>query len=195
MARELSEFELHALSVIKPLRTAKWQADFRWDRLEENVASLGAEYGGLELIPDFQRGHVWTRAQQVHFIENCLRGVVASSGFLIQFNSPSWNDESADSDLPPGLQCVDGLQRYTAVTEFAKGNVKPFGFTAQELLRTQFHPGRFHMKVAVHDFTLRADLLEHYLSINAGGTPHAAEEIERVQGLLAQAKQSGIQTQ
>lgn len=189
MAREISEFEQHALSIIKPLRTAKWQADFRWDRLEESVATMGADYGGLELNPDFQRGHVWTPAQQVHFIENCLRGVVASNGFLIQFNSPSWNDDAAGSDLPPGLQCVDGLQRYTAVTEFVKGNVKPFGFTAQELARTQFSPMRIYMKIAIHDFTGRADLLDHYLSINAGGTPHSAEELERVRGLLAQAKQ------
>ncbi|MCU9527537.1 DUF262 domain-containing protein [Pseudomonas mosselii] len=189
MAREISEFEQRALSIIKPLRTAKWQADFRWDRLEENVATMGADYGGLELTPDFQRGHVWTPAQQVHFIENCLRGVVASNGFLIQFNSPSWNDDASDSDLPPGLQCVDGLQRYTAITEFVKGNVKPFGFTAEELARTQFSPARIHMKIAIHDFTRRADLLNHYLSINAGGTPHSAEEIERVRGLLAQAKQ------
>ncbi|EJH4818704.1 hypothetical protein LDZ95_23610 [Pseudomonas aeruginosa] len=47
---------------------------------------------------------------------------------------------------------------------------------------------RIHMKIAIHDFTRRADLLDHYLSINAGGTPHSADEIERVRGLLAQAK-------
>lgn len=188
MAREISEFEQRALSIIKPLRTAKWQADFRWDRLEENIANMANDYGGLELNPDFQRGHVWTPAQQVHFIENCLRGVVASNGFLIQFNSPSWNDDSSESDLPPGLQCVDGLQRYTAVTAFVKGNVKPFGFTAQELSRTQFSAMRIHMKVAIHDFTRREDLLDHYLSINAGGTPHSSEEIERVRHLLELAK-------
>lgn len=188
MAREVSEFERHALSIIKPLRTAKWQADFRWDRLEESIANMGNDYGGLELNPDFQRGHVWAPSQQVHFIENCLRGVVASNGFLIQFNSPSWNDDASDSDLPPGLQCVDGLQRYTAVTEFVKGNVKPFGFTAQELSGTQFSAKSIHMKVAIHDFTSREHLLDHYISINAGGTPHSAEEIERVRGLLAQAK-------
>ncbi|MEN1450680.1 hypothetical protein, partial [Pseudomonas aeruginosa] len=47
---------------------------------------------------------------------------------------------------------------------------------------------RIHMKIAIHDFTRRADLLDNYLSINAGGTPHSADEIERVRGLLAQAK-------
>lgn len=188
MPREISDFEQRALSIIKPLRTAKWQADFHWFTLEEHISTMGDDYGGLDLNPDFQRGHVWSPSQQVHYIENCLRGIVASSGLLIQFNSPSWNDDGINSDLPPGLQCVDGLQRYTAVTEFVKGNVKPFGFTVQELVGTRFSPKRIHMKVAIHDFTCREDLLEHYLAINAGGTPHSTEEIERVRMLLAQAR-------
>lgn len=184
MARQISDHEQHLISVIKPLATAKWQADYRWDDLERSLAKLGSDYGCLELNPDFQRGHVWTPEQQVHFIENCLRGVVASNGFLIQFNCPEWSDPNPDTDLPSGLQCVDGLQRYTAVTEFVKGNVKPFGYTAEELQGTQFAVYRFHMKVAVHSFTKRSDLLEHYLAINAGGTPHSPAEIERVRGLL-----------
>lgn len=188
MAQVISEFEQHALSIIRPLRTAKWQADYDWDDLEDGLARLATRHGGLELNPDFQRGHVWSKAQQTHFIENCLRGVVASSGFLLQFNCPGWFDDVASTDLPSCLQCVDGLQRYTAVTEFMKGNVQPFGFTAEQLSSTQFSPRRFHMKVAVHDFAKRADLLEHYLAINAGGTPHSADELERVRGLLAQAK-------
>ncbi len=190
MARELSEFEQHVLTIVRPLHTAKWQADYRWDSLEKSLANLGNDYGGLELNPDFQRGHVWTAFQQAHYIENCMRGIVASSGFLIQLNCADWGEPDPESDLPKGLQCVDGLQRYTAVTEFVKGNVKPFGFTAQELSGTQFSPKRIYMKVAIHGFTKRADLLAHYLALNAGGTPHSAEEIERVRGLLAQAQAS-----
>jgi hypothetical protein len=188
MARDISEFEQQLVSIIKPLHAAKWSADYRWFDLERATAKLGEDYGGLELNPDFQRGHVWTADQQEHFIANCLRGVVAPSGFLIQFNCADWGDEDAESDLPKGLQCVDGLQRFTAVTEFAKGNVKPFGFTAQELMGTQFSPKRIYMKVAIHSYTKRVDLLSHYLALNAGGTQHSAEEIERVRGLLAQAK-------
>ncbi|MPQ69431.1 DUF262 domain-containing protein [Pseudomonas sp. MWU12-2323] len=188
MAREIGAFEQQLLTIINPLRTAKWQADYRWSSIEQNLAGLGNDYGGLELIPDFQRGHVWTVEQQVHFIENCLRGVVASSGYLIQFNCTSWSDDDSGTDLPPGLQCVDGLQRYTAITQFVKGEVLPFGLSAGDLAGTLFDPKRFHMKVAIHDFTKRADLLEHYLSINAGGTPHSAEEISRVRDLLAQAR-------
>lgn len=189
MARQISEFEQHLNTLVKPLRTARWSADYRWDGLERALVGLGEDYGGLELIPDFQRGHVWTPEQQAHYIENCLRGVVPVSGLLIQFNSPSWNDiAKADTDLPPGLQCVDGLQRFTAITEFVKGNVKPFGFTAKELIGTAYSPRKFYVKVSIHDFTSREQLLTQYLDLNAGGTPHSAEEITRVRGLLAEAQ-------
>lgn len=189
MARQISEFEQHLNTLVKPLHTARWSADYRWDGLERALIGLGEEYGGLELIPDFQRGHVWTPEQQAHYIENCLRGVVPVSGLLIQFNSPSWNDiAKADTDLPPGLQCVDGLQRFTAITEFVKGNVKPFGFTAEELMGTAYSPRKFYAKIAVYDFTSREQLLTQYLDLNAGGTPHSAEEITRVRGLLAEAQ-------
>lgn len=191
MARQISEFEQQLNNLIKPLRTARWSADYRWDGLESALTGLGEDYGGLELIPDFQRGHVWTPEQQAHYIENCLRGVVPVSGLLIQFNSASWNNiAKADTDLPPGLQCVDGLQRFTAITEFVKGNVKPFGFTAKELLGTAYSARKFYVKVAVYDFTSREQLLTQYLDLNAGGTPHSAKEIQRVRALLEQAKQA-----
>lgn len=185
MAREYSEYEDHLTSLVRPLRTAKWQSDYFWNRIERAIVELGNDHGGLELIPDFQRGHVWTEAQQTHYIENCMRGVVPSSGYLIQFNCPTWGEHRSATDLPDGLQCVDGLQRYTAITRFARGEVKAFGLTADDFAGTQFDLKRFRMTVAVHDFTSRSDLLNHYLSINAGGTPHSAEEIERVRGLLA----------
>lgn len=193
MARELTDYEKQLHDLIKPLRTARWSVDVSWAHLERTLADLGVDYGGLELVPDFQRGHVWTPAQQCHYLENCLRGVVPVSGLLIQFNSPQWGDvDVSDTDLPPGLQCVDGLQRYTAITEFVKGNVKPFGLTADQLNGTAFSPKRFYVKIAVHDFTSREQLLAQYLDLNAGGTPHSAEEIARVRALLAEAQQKKL---
>lgn len=189
MAREISEFERNLNTIIRPLRAVRWAADFRWDSLERALTDLGEEYGGLELNPDFQRGHVWTPEQQTHFIENCLRGVVPDSGKFVQFNSPEFGDEDdPEADLPRSLQCVDGLQRLTAIMEYVKGNIKPFGFTAEQLLPTAYSPRRMFLKIGIHAFTRRAQLLTHYLDINAGGTPHSAEEIERVRGLLAALK-------
>lgn len=169
---------------VRPLRTARWQADYQWHRLEPAVVEMGEDFGGLELVPDFQRGHVWTEAQQSHFIENCLRGVVAADGFLIQFNCPNF-EFAGEGDLPDGMQCLDGLQRLTAITRFIRGEIAAFGYYAADLERTEFSPKRMHVKVAMHTFRWRTDLLDHYLAINSGGTPHSDSELERVRGLRA----------
>lgn len=185
MSRELTEYELQLEALVRPLSTAKWHADYRWSGIEKALAEMGHDHGGLELVPDFQRGHVWTEIQQSHFVENCLRGIVPTSGFLLQFNCPTWGEHRAPTDLPNGLQCIDGLQRYTAITRFVRGEINAFGLHANELAGTQFATNRFHMKVAVHQFTKRSDLLKFYIDINSGGTQHSPEEIERVRGLLA----------
>ncbi|WP_196247266.1 hypothetical protein [Stutzerimonas decontaminans] len=104
MSRVITDFEQHLLSIIQPLHAAKWQADYRWFDLERSLARLAIDYGGLDLCPDFQRGHVWSAEQQRHFIENCLRAVVPTSAFLIQFNCSEWGDPDPESDLPVGLQ-------------------------------------------------------------------------------------------
>lgn len=178
--------QLDILELVCPIRAAKWRADETWSRLERALADMGEDYGGLELAPDFQRGHVWSEAQQTHFIENCLRGVVSSDSYALQFNCPNFDIDQPEGDVPAGLQCLDGLQRYTAITRFVRGEIKAFGVLASELEGTKFSPKRMHVKINMHTYSWRADLLEHYLSLNAGGTPHSATEIERVQRLLAQ---------
>jgi len=184
MSRKMSQSDQVLAARIRPLQVAKWQADYPWYRLESSIAEMGEDFGGLELVPDFQRGHVWTPEQQSHFIENCLRGVIASDGYLLQFNCPNFDIERS-GDLPAGLQCLDGLQRYTSVVRFVRGEITAFGYSASDLARSMFCPRRLRMKVAIHTFQWRADLLEHYLAINAGGTPHSASEIDRVRQLLA----------
>jgi len=51
---------------------------------------------GLEMNPDFQRGHVWTEDQQCKYIEFLLRG--GKSGRDIYFNYPSWRINVKDGE-------------------------------------------------------------------------------------------------
>lgn len=168
--------------IIRPLRTASYECDFDFRHLHKSLDDLASDWGGLDLNPDFQRGHVWSPDQQRHYIENILRGVVSTSGFLVQFNCPNWDDDQYAGDLPRGFQCIDGLQRITAVLGFMHGLVMPFGLTASELDNSRFSTrgAKYRLRVAVHNFQNKADLLQHYLDLNAGGTPHSMEEIERV---------------
>jgi len=175
--------------IIKPLASAKYQIDVFWYDIERTLDYYEKEYGGLDVDPDFQRGHVWTIRQQEHFIENVLRGIVSSSGLLIQWNCPSWNDYNYKGPMPKGFQCIDGLQRLTAVRLFIAGKLKPFGMSRDEFKGTDFDPKRclWHLKFAVHDLTSRTNLLNHYLDLNTGGTDHTEEEINRVKQLLQKA--------
>jgi len=178
------------LSLVKPLSNPRYEVDFAWRYLDKALADFEKHYG-LDLIPDFQRGHVWTPDQQRLYIENTMRGVVSTAGMVIQFNCRNWHDarQAKDTDLPKGFQCIDGLQRLTAVREYIAGNVKPFGRAVAEWKGSDWDVQRiqFRLRFAVYDFQYRQEVLDHYLALNAGGTPHSAEEIERVRGLRAAA--------
>lgn len=184
-------------AIIRPLGTAKYEIDASFRDLDGMLATYVRDWGGLDMNPDFQRGHVWSPDQQQHYIENVLRGVVSSSGFVIQFNCANWENDGYDpvtGDLPRGFHCIDGLQRVTAVRKFLAGDVKPFGLDVSELDNSSFSMkrGRFQFRLAVHTFEHRADLLAHYLDLNEGGTPHSNEEMARVRAMLNQANQAKV---
>lgn len=180
-------------TLIRPLSEPVYQCDCRWIEFELYLARMSEDYGVVDLCPDFQRGHVWSTDQQRHFLENVLKGVVPSAALLVQFNCANWNDPEPHGELSAGLQCIDGLQRINAVAAFFEGAVRPFGLTVNDLnlSRYSMRGPQFCFRVAIHAFQYRADLLDYYLALNAGGTPHSREEIERVRGLLALA--SGAQ--
>jgi hypothetical protein len=171
----------NALSaIIKPLNTAEYEADFSFKDIATWLAKIAGEWGGLNLNPDYQRGHVWKPEQQRRFIESVLRGTVSSSGFVLQFNCPNWENDNYAGDMPAGFECIDGLQRYTAVQAFVAGEIKPFGLSVEELQGSTYAIHRYSFKIAVHCFQNRVDLLNHYLAHNDGGTPHSREELDRV---------------
>lgn len=176
--------------IIKPLRNSAYSCDIQWAYLDQALERYAENYGPLELNPDFQRGHVWAPEQQLHYIENCLRGIVAQSAFVIQFNCPQWENDKYSGDIDRGFQCIDGLQRLTAVKKFLAGDIKPFGLSVEDLDYSSFGVKgvQWRFKFEIFDFQRKADLLQHYLDLNAGGTPHSKEEIERIREMLEKAK-------
>jgi hypothetical protein len=128
--------------------------DSQFTYFKQMLEKMGEDYGGLEMNPDFKRGHVWTIDQKTKFIENVFRGVISSSGFLVQFNCPNFDHIDYKGDLPRGFQCVDGLQRITAVLEFLDGKVFPFWLNVADFDDSSFmikrNLYRFHL--AVHNF-------------------------------------------
>jgi hypothetical protein len=131
----------------------------------------------LELNPDFQRGHVWTREQQSKFIEFLLSG--GSSGKDIYFNCPNWQRGWG------GMVLVDGLQRLTAVEAFINNEIQAYGAYYVEYDRI---PTDIDLVFHVNALQTRAEVLSWYIQLNEGGVVHTAEEIERVRKLLEQEK-------
>ena len=81
---------------------------------------------------------------------------------------------------------MDGLQRITAISRFVHNEIKVFGSYFKEYTDSP----RIVMdtiRVNINDLKTRREVLQWYIDMNAGGTPHSKEEIDRVRGLLEQA--------
>jgi len=134
---------------------------------------------GLNLCPDFQRGHVWTEQQQTAFVEFLLRD--GTSSRVIFFNHPGWMNSWEGNFV-----IVDGLQRLTAVRQFLANKIPAFHTFYQDY--TDAMPSILDLVFSIATLPTKADVLQWYLELNAGGTPHTSEELDRVRTLLAATK-------
>lgn len=135
---------------------------------------------GLILNPDFQRGHVWTEEQQEKYVEHILRG--GTSGKEIFLNKPSWHSKAVtDYD---DFVCVDGLQRITAIMKFQSNELKVFGLLYNEF---EGEPREITTRISIriNDLQYEKDVLQWYIEMNEGGTPHTKEEIQKVKDMLS----------
>ncbi|MHD0644467.1 DUF262 domain-containing protein [Pseudomonas aeruginosa] len=174
--------------IINPLPQHKDQENVYFHRLIGYCDRASSDFGILEMCPDYQRGHVWSDEQQLRYVENVIRGAVPLTGMVIQFNCPNLTNPDFDAvDLPKGWQCMDGLQRYTAVARALDGDIKPFGLNADDLAGSCFSFDNFYFTVRIFEYKTRAEVLKHYLDINSGGTPHSEAELARVRELYRQA--------
>lgn len=177
--------------IVRPLPGSKYEVDVHLSSLESHLVFLSEVPGGLHLTPDFQRGHVWTPEQKIFYIESLMRGMAPTR---ILFNAPRWTSGEPiedGADLREGVECIDGLQRITAVREFMAGAFKVFGqYAVSDLEGTHFDPRRLRLQVVIYSFVRRYELLQFYLDINTRGTPHSQSEIERVTALMIEARES-----
>lgn len=131
----------------------------------------------LEMNPDFQRGHVWTEIQQSKYVEFILRG--GKSGRDFYFN---WNQSTEE------YVCVDGLQRTTALQKFVNGKIKVFEQYFDEFgfkHNVEYIPSsEYTVFIYMNNLRTRKEILQWYVDMNAGGTPHTNEEIERIKQMI-----------
>lgn len=130
----------------------------------------------LILNPEWQRGHVWTKKQQIAFMEYFLKG--GTTGREIYFNCSSWGGEY---NTP--TYCLDGLQRITAALAFFNNEIKVYEHYYKEfedscrIIGSDFHFNVMKVKN-------KKELLSVYLMFNSGGTPHNPKELKRIQEMI-----------
>lgn len=152
---------------------ANYEVNVSWSYLKDWLSTFPL----VDMDPDFQRGHVWTREQQIMYVEYILKGGEASR--ILYWNHPSWDFPKMDDSM----SLVDGKQRITAVLAFLDNKIPAFGHLYSSFEGSLRVSGPdFRMRVS--KLTSKKDLLEWYLGINSGGTPHSQSEIDRIRSLL-----------
>lgn len=164
-------------------KTGSWQCDFDIVRFSREIDRMVSE-DGLQLNPDFQRGHVWTEDQQIKFVEFLLKG--GKTARIVYLNKPSWNRQVPEGAYDDFV-CVDGLQRITAIQRFVKNEIKVFGYHFNEY---EDNPRVMYdtMKININDLKSKREVLQWYIDFNVGGTVHSDEEIEKVKLLMGSIK-------
>lgn len=158
---------------------ANYKIDVGFKYFSKTINQYIEEYG-LILNPDFQRGHVWTEEQQEKYVEYVLKG--GTSGKEIFFNKPSWHCKAKTAY--DDFVCVDGLQRITAIMKFQSNDLKVFGLYYDEF---EGDPREVTTRISIriNDLQYEKDVLQWYIEMNDGGTPHTKEEIQKVKDMLS----------
>ena len=85
MKLEKPSFDL----IPKLTKTPNYHVDVSWTQLEFWLEGQKKDYG-LDLEPDFQRAHVWSKDKQIAYVEFCLREGKSSRD--IYFNCPAYGN-------------------------------------------------------------------------------------------------------
>lgn len=146
---------------------------------------------GFEFVPEYQRGHVWTREQKVRYIEHVMLGGETAK----EITAVCVGRGADDYVVPPdgssltlrSYSLLDGLQRATAILEYCQdefpvlSRLRPEGYLWSQADRAVQRGLCIRWRVvAVPTYEAVLDL---YIRLNDAGTPHSSAEIERVKAL------------
>jgi hypothetical protein len=131
--------------------------------------------GTIDLAPDFQRPSVWTKEKRSRLIESILLGIPLPAFYF-----------SADSD--GAMQVVDGVQRLSAIRDFAANELalggleylatlegKPFN-DLEAPLRRRFNQTQIFVNVIEPETPVEVKF-NIFKRVNTGGEPLTPQEI------------------
>jgi hypothetical protein len=116
------------------------------------------------VLPDWQRGLVWTEQQKIAFIESAWLG--------ISIGTYAYNQARMDS--PYDYLLVDGQQRMNAIQDYVEDVFPVFGFRWSELAPADER--RWSLTTSFSCYTIETEdeaaLRNYYNLTNFGGTAH-----------------------
>lgn len=167
---------------------AWYRVDIGWDYLEGHLENEVAV--GFDADPPFQRAHVWNHAQRVAYVEHVMCGGDTGRTIVVAHVGKHGHDYDKNCKLR-GYALVDGKQRMETARAFLRGEVRVFadaehpeGFVWSQMERpVRRRCGSFSWQLVV--LPTEADILRLYLRLNAGGTQHTPDELDKVRAMLA----------
>lgn len=176
----------------KYIHGGSYAVDVSWSYLEEWINANIKDGTGVDLDPDFQRGHVWDDSKRSAYVEYVLRGGMSSKS--LWWNCKGWNHGRRDTPLT----IVDGKQRLEAVRKFLRSelyifhglNNKKKGFLHKDFTdKLGIIDAAF--RIHINNLETRELVLQWYLDLNEGGVVHTEDELSRVRQLLEEEKRVG----
>ena len=155
---------------------ANYSIDCNWRSLESQLNDYYES--GLELDPEFQRKHCWSREEQISYCEYIMRN--GMSGRDIFFNHTNWNIGGAGEG---SFVLVDGKQRIEAVRSFMSGLFPVFdGYYISDFDHLRDMTCRF--KFNINDIPTERGVLQWYIDLNDCGVSHTSREINKVRKMI-----------
>lgn len=160
--------------------SAKYRVDVGWHDLERQLEHYGdSTLYQMDLDPDFQRGHVWSKAQQIAYVEHALRG--GKSSMELQFNCAGWF-----GDWRGPLYLVDGKQRLTAALGWLHDEVPAWGTVCSRWEPIDYD---VHFGFNINDLNTKVEVMNWYLQLNEGGVVHTSGELQKVHDMIAEERE------
>lgn len=129
--------------------------------------------------PKFQRcNDKWSKQRKKLFIQNIIKGF--KSEILLYTTEDEYKKRGYFSGY---LKILDGLQRATAIYDFHKGKVKPFGLTLKELKDNRVIGMCTTISFRVLVFKTEIEAVEFYIDMNKG-ISHSKADIVKAEKYL-----------
>jgi hypothetical protein len=127
------------------------------------------------VVPDFQRPPVWSKRQQVSFMESLILGLPVGTYCY----SSAIDNPKVDGWL------IDGQQRIRALAAFVEGDIEVFGcrwpsLERHEQRRIENQPFPAYVLLECSE----KELLTRYVRLNYSGTPHTEADKRRAKRKL-----------